>query len=260
VNSTILVTGGTGTLGRHVVWRLLEDEHEVRVLSRRPRPPSDRSPTEWALGDLKSGRGLDDALSGVDAIAHCATTRGRGDVAATRNLTAGALRAGTPHLVFISIVGIDRAPGFFYYRTKLECERIVEESGVPWTTVRATQFHELIVQVAGAQRWLPVCLTLGGGVPLQPVGAREVGERLAELALGEPAGRVADMAGPEVRDAVELTRAAVRAAGRRRPVVPLRLPGKTFRAIRGGALVAPEHAVGKVTFEEFLEHGGDRAA
>jgi uncharacterized protein YbjT (DUF2867 family) len=254
-NSAILVTGGTGTLGRHVVWRLLEDEHEVRVLSRRPRPPSDRSPTEWARGDLKAGRGLDEALAGIDAVVHCATTRGRGDIAATRNLVEAARRAGGPHLIHVSIVGIDRAAGFFYHRTKLECERIIEESGLPWTTLRATQFHELIVRAVGAQRRLPVAFTLGGGVRLQPVDAREVGERLAELAIGEPAGRVPDMGGPEIRDAAELTRAAVRATGHRRRVVPLRLPGKTFRAIRGGALLAPEHMAGRVTFEEFLERG-----
>ncbi|MGP3971701.1 SDR family oxidoreductase, partial [Streptomyces sp. 6N223] len=86
MTSAILVTGGTGSLGRHVVWRLLEDEHEVRVLSRRPRPPSDRSPTEWVRGDLKAGRGIDEALSGVDAVVHCATTGGRGGGGGERKL------------------------------------------------------------------------------------------------------------------------------------------------------------------------------
>jgi uncharacterized protein YbjT (DUF2867 family) len=261
VSSAILVTGGTGTLGRHVVRRLLEDEHEVRVLSRHARrPASDRSPTEWASGDLKAGRGLAAALTGIDAIAHCATTGGRGDIAATRNLTEAARRAGSPHLVYVSIVGIDRVPGFFYYRAKLECERIIESSGLPWTTLRATQFHELIERVTRAQRWSPVVATLGGGVSLQPVAAREVGERLAGLVVGEPASRVPDMAGPEIRTAEELTRAVLRAGGSRRPVVPLRWPGKGFREVREGALVAPDHAVGRVTFEEFLAQHSSAAA
>lgn len=253
---TILVTGGTGTLGRHVVWRLLEDEHEVRVLSRHTRPPSDRTPTEWVRGDLRSGRGLREALAGVDAVVHCATTRGRGDVAATRRLVEAARDVGRPHLVYVSIVGIDRLPGFFYYAAKLACERLVEESGLPWTTLRATQFHELVVQLVRAQRWLPVTATLGGGVRLQPVAAREVGERLGRLAVGEPAGRVPDMGGPEIRPVVELTRRARQAAGRRRPVVPVRLPGRTFRAVREGALLAPDHADGTITFEDFLNGSG----
>jgi uncharacterized protein YbjT (DUF2867 family) len=252
MNRSILVTGGTGTLGREVVRRLLADEHEVRVLSRHGRPTGDRTPTEWAVGDLAAGQGLDAALSGIDAIAHCATTRGRADVRATRNLTAAARRAGEPHLVYVSIVGIDRAPTFSYYRAKAECERIVEESGLPWTVLRATQFHGLIARLVAAQRWLPVTFTLGGGVRLQPVDEREVGDRVAELAAGRPAGRVPDMAGPEIRTAEELTRQALRASGRHRPVVPLRLPGRTSRALREGALLAPDHAVGRGTFEEFL--------
>ncbi|WP_079032324.1 SDR family oxidoreductase [Streptomyces specialis] len=206
-------------------------------------------------GDLGSGDGLGAALAGTDAVVHCATAAGPRDVAMTRRLTDAARDAGVAHLVYVSIVGVDRAPGFPYYRAKAECERIVAESGLPWTVLRATQFHELITRVVAAQRWLPVVFTLGGGVRLQPVSAREVGERLARLAVGEPGGRVADMAGPEIRTARELTRAAARATGRvagLRPVVPLRLPGRTFRAVREGALLAPDRAVGRVAFGDFL--------
>ncbi|MEO3753965.1 NAD(P)H-binding protein [Streptomyces sp. B6B3] len=260
MDSGILVTGGTGALGHHVVWRLLEDEHDVRVFSRHGRPASDRTPTKWRRGDLRTGRGLDAALDGVRAIAHCATTRGRHDVAATRRLVEAARRAGRPHLVFVSIVGIDRVPGFPYYRVKRECERIVEESGLPWTLLRATQFHELVLEMTRAQRWLPVALAPGGGVSIQPVAAREVGERIAELVTGAPAGRVPDLGGPEVREAAGLVRAVLAADHRRRAVVPLRLPGRSFREVRQGALLAPEHAVGRVTFEEFLAEESRTAA
>lgn len=251
MHSVILVTGGTGTLGREVVRRLLEDEHEVRVLSRRGRAEGERLPVEWVRGDLRTGGGLGPALSGTDAVVHCATANGSGDVAMTRRLAEAARAAGAPHLVYISIVGADRVPGFPYYRAKLECERIVAESGLPWTVLRTTQFHGLITRLVAAQRRLPVVLTLGGGVRLQPVAEREAGERLAELAVGEPAGRVADLAGPEIRTARDLTRAAARAAGTRRSVVPLRLPGKAFRAVREGALLAPDRAVGRIAFDDF---------
>lgn len=251
MDGVMLVTGGTGTLGRHVVWRLLEDEHEVRVLSRRGRPEGDRTPTEWAKGDLISGGGLAAALVGVRVIMHCATTGGRKDVMATRNLVQAAKRASNPHLVYVSIVGVDRVP-MFYYRAKLECERIIAESGLPWTTLRTTQFHDLIVRLVSAQRLLPVVVTLGGDARIQPVEAREVAERVVELAVGEPAGRVADMGGPQVRTIEELTRAVLRARGSRRPVVGLHLPGRAFAAVREGALLAPGHAVGHGTFEGFL--------
>ncbi|GAB2891058.1 SDR family oxidoreductase [Streptomyces mayteni] len=253
--SVILVTGGSGTVGREVVARLLEDEHEVRILSRRSRDEGERLPVRWFTGDLKTGRGLGPAMAGVDTVVHCATTGGRSDITVTRRLIGAAREAGAPHLVYISIVGVDRVATFPYYRAKLECERLVEESGLPWTILRATQFHSLITRFVHAQRLLPAVFTLGGGVRLQPVEAAEVGRRLAELASGEPLlGRAGEMAGPEIRSAEELTREAVRAEGLHRPVVPLRLPVKSFQAVRDGALLSPEHADGRVSFEEFLAH------
>ncbi|MDT0446163.1 SDR family oxidoreductase [Streptomyces johnsoniae] len=252
MQSVILVTGGTGTLGREVVRRLLEDEHEVRVLSRHGRPEGDRLPVEWSEGDLKTGAGLDAALTGVDAVVHCATVGGRGDVAMTRRLTRAALRIGRPHVVYVSVVGVDRARSVSFCRAKAECERIVEECGLPWTVLRATQFHSLITRAVRAQRWLPVVLTLGGGVRLQPMAEQEAASRLAGLAVGRPQGRVPDVAGPEIRTARDLARTAARAQGLHRPVVAVRLPGKGFREVRDGALLAPGRAVGLVGFEEYM--------
>ncbi len=247
----VLVTGGTGTLGRRVVRRLSAKGRAVRVLSRRPRPAGDREPYDWATGDLSTGEGIDAAVEGVGAIVHCATTIGRGDVAATRRLVDAVRRSGGgPHLVHISIVGVDRVP-FVYYRAKLATERIVAGAGLPWSILRATQFHDLIARIVDAQRRLPVTLALGG-VRFQPVDAGEVADRLAALVVGGPAGRVPDMGGPQVRDHRELTRTTLRARGRRRPVLPLRLPGAVFRAYREGGHLTPDHAVGRVTYDEYL--------
>ncbi|WP_129842828.1 SDR family oxidoreductase [Streptomyces sp. RFCAC02] len=251
MSGAILVTGGTGELGHEVVRLLAECGRELRVLSRRDRPGGAGCAVDWHVGDLGTGDGLDAALAGAGTVVHCATTAGRADVAATRRLTAAAHRAGVRHLVYISIVGIERASAFPYYRAKLTCERIVVRSGLPWTVLRATQFHTLVARFALAQRRLPLALTLGG-VPLQPVDAKEVAGRLAELVRGAPAGRVPDMGGPQVRTLDEMTRTALAADGNHRPVVPLRLPGKLFRALRAGALLAPDAAVGRVTFDDFL--------
>ena len=189
-------------------------------------------------------------MAGVDVIVHAATTLGRGDVEATRKLVAAARRAGSPRLVYISIVGVDQVP-LFYYRAKLSAERVVEASGLPWTILRATQFHDLIAAMSRVQRRLPVTFTLAK-VRFQPIDVGEVAERLAELAVDEPRGRVSDIGGPEVREAVDLARTYLRAVGRRRRVVPLWLPGKTGRGYRRGGHLAPDHAVGRITFEEFL--------
>ncbi|MBA2812649.1 NAD(P)H-binding protein [Streptomyces sp. KM273126] len=248
--TTILVTGGTGTLGRLVTERLRTDGHEVRVLSRHSPP--------YAVDLREGGDGLDAAVSGVDTIVHCASTPRGGDERAAANLISAALRAGVGHLVHISIGGVDRVP-LGYYRAKLAVERQIEQSGLGWTVLRTTQFHDLLVMVFQALSKPPVML-LPAGVSDQPIAVAEVADRLAELAAGAPAGRVADMGGPEVRTLPEPARAYLAATGRRRPIVNVPLAGKGYRGFRAGGHLMPERAVGKGTFEEFLTErfGGGR--
>ncbi|MGA5900787.1 SDR family oxidoreductase [Streptomyces venetus] len=248
--STILVTGGTGTLGRLVVERLRADGHEVRVLSRHTQP--------YAV-DLREGGGaLDAAVSGVDTIVHCASSP-KGDEQAAAHLITAARAAGVAHLVHISIVGVDRVP-FRYYRSKLAVERMIEESGIGWTVLRATQFHDLLVMLLQGLSKLPV-LFLPAHVRDQPVEVDEVAERLAGLAAGAPAGRVEDMGGPEVRTLESLARAYLKATGRRRAVVNVPLWGAAYRGFREGGHLAPRQAVGTGTFEEYLarRYGGGQA-
>ncbi|MGW3518044.1 SDR family oxidoreductase [Streptomyces hydrogenans] len=246
---TILVTGATGTLGRPLCVRLAADGHEVRELSR-------HSPSHPV--DLRRGTGLDRALAGVDTVVHCASSPRGGDEEAARVLIAGARRAGVRHLVHISIVGVDRVP-LGYYRAKLAVERQVEESGLGWTVLRATQFHDLVDRILTAAAKVPLVLPLPAGVSDQPVEVTEVAARLAELAAGDPAGRVPDLGGPEVRTFADLARAHLAATGRTRRVLSLPLAGRTYRAFRAGGHLAPGHATGRVTFEEYLAARGTSA-
>ncbi|MGW7432534.1 SDR family oxidoreductase [Streptomyces sp. NPDC054861] len=239
--TTILVTGGTGTLGRPVCDRLRADGHEVRVLSRHSPP--------FAVDLRRGGPLLDRAVRGVDAIVHC-TNITRGDEEAADHLIEAAQRAGVPHVLYISIVGVDRVP-LGYYRTKYAVERRLQQSGVGWTILRTTQFHDLILRLLQGLAKPPVML-LPKGVRDQPLEVTEAAARLAELATGPAAGRVADMGGPEVLTFPELAEAYLRASGRQRRIVEVPLPGRTYRGLRLGGHLAPESAVGRVTFEEFL--------
>ena len=254
--SPILVTGGTGTLGRHVLHRLRGTGLDVRVLSRHPHDPAEG--IEYVTGDLATGEGVDAAVAGAQVVLHLAGSS-KGDEDKARHLVAAACRAGSPHLVYVSVVGADRIPQdgrldramFGYFGAKLAAERLVAESGLPWTTLRATQFHDLVLKVAQGLAKLPV-VPVPSGLRFQPVDSGEVADRMVELALGAPAGLVPDLAGPRIYPFADLLRSYLEAAGKHRLVVPMPLAGRAARAVKDGAVLAPDRAVGRRTWEEFL--------
>lgn len=237
--ATVLITGATGRLGTKAVRVLAEAGHEPRPFSRR------------AGGDLATGEGLAEALDGVTWVLHAAsdsdTRDGANDVEATRRLLEAA--RGVEHLLYLSIVGVDRIP-YRYYGNKLACERLVAASGIPFTILRATQFHELGENVLREKerRWLSVIYPFDFKVQL--VAALEVAERAAELLSGPPRREVAEFGGPQimtVREAVDTWR-DLRGSLR---VLPLPYPGKVSAAFRAG-LNTTEHADGRQTWREFV--------
>ena len=247
-NSLLLVTGGTGTLGRLVVPMLRAAGRDVRVLSRQPRDPADG--IDQVTGDLRTGEGLAAAVEGAGTVLHLAGGP-KGDEEATSNLMEAAAAAGVRHVVYISVIGADKVP-LSWFAAKLGAERAVAGSGLPWTTLRAAQFHDLALTVVEKMAKLPV-IPAPGGLRFQPVDAREVAARLVELTLGEPAGLVPDLAGPTVYGMAELSGGYLEARGKRRLTMPVRMPGKAGRAYRAGANLSVEGAhVGKRTWEDFL--------
>ncbi|TDV53587.1 SDR family oxidoreductase [Actinophytocola oryzae] len=229
----ILVTGGTGTLGRAVVAELRSSGLAVRILSRKPG-------RDHVVGDLTRPVSLPEAAT----VVHLATTlRGRKDVATTRHLLEAL--PGVRHLIYISIVGIDEIP-IGYYRGKRAAEALV--STVPHTILRATQFHDLVRGILAGASKLPVMPI--PALRVQPVDVRDVAARLAELVAASPQGRVEDFGGPEVHTFEALAQQYLRDAGRSRKLLRVSLPGRAFRAYRDGANLAP--ALGLRTFADYL--------
>jgi uncharacterized protein YbjT (DUF2867 family) len=249
-SSPIVVTGGTGTVGHHVVDRLLNAGRRVRVVSRRDRATDTRAALEWAVADLGRDEGIEHALAGADTVVHCATGNSRrADVGAARHLFSAARVAGIAHVVLISIVGVDRIP-FGYYTGKVEVEQQLEQSGLGYSILRSTQFHELVAGMLTRQRRLPVLLT--PDIRIQPIAAAEVADELSRLAAAPPAGRVPEVGGPEIIDARNLARTYVASIGTQRKIWPIRLPGRAFAAFRAGNNLTPDRAVGVQTFSEYL--------
>ncbi|MDQ0775293.1 uncharacterized protein YbjT (DUF2867 family) [Streptomyces aurantiacus] len=251
----IAVAGGTGLVGQYVVEELTAAGHEPVVLAR-------------SRGvDLVSGAGLDSVMAGVEAVvdvSNLQTTGAKKSIAffesVSQNLLAAGARVGVRHHVVLSIVGLERV-GFGYYQGKLRQEEVVARGegvgggggragAVPWTVLRATQFHEFPLQVLDR---VPGPVAVVPRMRTQPVAAREVAQHLVGLVLGPPQGMAPELAGPRVEELVDMARRLVRARGRRRLLLPVRMPGATGRAMaEGGNLPAGPGARGSQTFDEWL--------
>jgi uncharacterized protein YbjT (DUF2867 family) len=252
MTSTIAVVGGTGTLGAPVVRELLSRGAAVRVLSRNATGVP--AGAEHHRVDLTSGEGLAAALAGADAVVDAADpTRAPAEifVAGTGRLLAAGAAAGVAHHVAISIVGVDHGL-IKYHRAKLAQEQAVASGPLPFTILRATQFHQLLDGAFAAASRFGVRPT--GTAKVQPIDPGTVAAHLAAAALAEPAGRLPDIAGPKVQTLAELSRAWAAARGVRR--LPLRVPawGKMGKALAAGALCDPAAATPGEDFDEWLRH------
>ncbi len=248
----ILVTGGTGILGRHVVMQLREAGHRARILSRHPTGHVDA-----IQGDLATGAGLLKALSGMDAIIHAASAttdllNARAtDVVGTRRLLTMARDANIGHVVFVSIVGMEGV-GYPYYKTKLAAEAVVRENIAPWSILRATQFHQLMEIFLRFFSSLPGLATVPFGWRFQPVDPSEVAARLVEVVQREPAGMLPNFGGPEERDFKSLAKSWLAARKSKKRLLNLWLPFNFSRQFAEGRLLCPDHKDGKITFEQYL--------
>lgn len=241
----IAVAGGTGTVGRPLLAALRSAGHDTIVLAR-------------AEGvDVRTGAGVDAALDGADAVIDVLSVATLADTESidffettTRQLLSAEARAGVTHHIALSIVGVDRAP-HRYYAGKLAQERAVESGSIPWTILRATQFHEFAAQMFARARIGPV--HIAPRMRTQPVAANEVAEHLARLAGAEAAGRVADLAGPREESLVRMVRAYARSIGSRAWLPAVSLPGAFGRAQRDGSLLPDASAVrAREGFDEWL--------
>jgi uncharacterized protein YbjT (DUF2867 family) len=245
----VLVTGGTGVLGREVVSRLSEKGYTVRIMSRSLRRGTTN--VEWAQAQMLTGEGLSEALQGVDVVVHAATDSrlGKTDVEMTRRLLEKAKAAGVGYFLYISVVGIDEGL-FSYHRIKLACEAMARDSGIPYAVLRFTQFYEFIDLLLHMFTRLPI-----GFMPMdwksQPIDAGEAAAQVVRVVGERPLGLLPGVAGPEVLTFKEMLREWEQARGSHKPVLHLPIPGKFSAAARKGLLTAPNARVGKFTWAQW---------
>ncbi len=255
VSKTVLITGASGVLGTSLLAHPAARAHSLRGMSHRAvASTAPASTVQWVRADLATGDGLDSALHGVDVIIHAATDPRDGwrvDVEGTDRLTDAAQRANVKHLVYVSIVGIDRIP-FAYYQIKTYAEQLVHGNRVPYSIVRGTQFHDFIDTLARKMARFPIAFAPAGFLS-QPIHVDEFAGALWHRVEAGPVGRARDVAGPEVLSMRRMVRSWLVAQHRRAIVIPIPLPGRFAAAMRSGEATAPARAVGQLTWDAWLQ-------
>jgi uncharacterized protein YbjT (DUF2867 family) len=256
----ILVTGGSGRLGGTLVPLLSAARHSVRILSRVQRKAPDLQ-VPCIVGDLTTGAGLRDAVGDIDVIVHAASDSRNAqavDVEGTRRLVDVARSAGVKHLVYVSIVGIDRIP-FAYYERKLEAERVIAESGVPFSILRATQFHSFVAFLLNEASRFPFVMPIPSGFWVQSVDVADIAARLSRAIDDGPRGPLRDFGGPEVLPIEEAAAQWLqhRPAGWTKVAVPIHLPGQVAAAFCAAHNTCPTGERGAITWREWLNRSLD---
>jgi len=242
----IVVIGGSGLIGKQLTTLLREAGHAATAAS----------PSSGV--NAVTGEGLSEALAGAQVVVDVSNSPSFEDEAvmhffraSTRNLLEASARAGVGHYVALSVVGSERVPASGYFRAKVAQEALIQQGGVPYTIVRATQFHEFLMSIAhvateGQTVRLP-------SAPLQPIAASDVAAALADVAVQPPLNGTCEVAGPEAVPLDQLIRRVFQARQDPREVVSD--PRATYfgSPLEGHALIPGPHArIGTVSLAQWL--------
>ena len=242
----IVIIGGSGLIGGKLTSKLREAGHEVV-------PASPKSGV-----DTLTGEGLAEALQGAQVVVDVSNSPSFEDEAvvhffktSTSNLLRAAALAGVQHHVIVSIVGVDRMPNLGYMRAKVVQERLVKDSKIPYTILRATQFFEFIGAIAELGADGPI-IRLTDAL-FQPVAADDVAAELAKLVVGPPLNATVDLAGPERAPLAEFAARLLSAKHDSREVKTDPQAGYYGGQIEDGALVPANHSrIGSTHFQDWL--------
>jgi uncharacterized protein YbjT (DUF2867 family) len=253
----IVVTGGTGTLGRQVVNHLLARNCDVYVLSSQDNPlvPDKVSAIK---GNLITGEGLQN-LHDANVVIHCASNpkdAQNTDIIGTGNLIKTLDQAKIRHFINVSIVGVDKTD-YPYYKVKTTVEDLVSESGLPFTTLRATQFHDLVLNMICSFETDDGNILIPAGMKFQSIEVNEVALRLAELTEEQPSRRLPNIGGPEVLSIEEMVKSWLNVSGKTYSIKAEPIEGARYDLFRSGVNLCPDSKYGSIKWKEFLASQSD---
>jgi len=264
MNKPLLITGGTGVLGSATIEFARQRNLDYLAVSRHRDEGAGYATTKrlglprtfnWQEVDLVSGKGLQRAMPPGGVVLHLAgavgTAKGEPlEVTFARTLLQAAKQANIAHLVYISIVGVDRIP-LAYYRAKLTVEQMIRDSGIPYTVMRTTQFYEFIEFQLRMLAKLPVAF-FPKGLLFQPIQVEAVASHLLDICELPPANQLVQVGGPHVHTLANLFDDWKAMAGVQKRTVALPAFGGFMRALKNGYATCPEQSDRSIGWMEYL--------
>jgi uncharacterized protein YbjT (DUF2867 family) len=242
----VVVIGGTGLIGSKLVAKLGEHGHEAVAAA-----------PNTGVNTL-TGEGLAEALEGAAVVVDVSNSPSFADEpvmeffrTSTTNLLEYSAKEGVGHYVALSVVGTDRLSDSGYFRAKIAQEKLIRESGRPYSIVHATQFFEFIKTIADIS-------TIDGKVHLpsaliQPMAADDVAAGIGRVAVGEPLNGIREIGGPEQFRLDELVRKGLAAKGDPREVITDEQASYSGVRLSERTLVpGPDAQLGEITFDKWL--------
>lgn len=244
--SNILITGGTGNLGKSLLAVLKQEKISFTTGGRNNRSLE----TNFVTMDLLKNEGVEDAVKDKTIIFHLATDLKK-DTILTENLIKAIGKNQGVHLIYISIVGIDKVP-MGYYKQKLASEQAVIRSGIPYTILRATQFHQFAEQIITTLLKFPVGI-LPKRIISQPIQTEIVARELYRLSLQQPKNITYEIGGSEIKSLEEMAREWQEETGKKRFVINLPIWGELGKSLRYGNLTTAKKCNESITWKEWLK-------
>jgi uncharacterized protein YbjT (DUF2867 family) len=248
----ILITGGTGTLGRAII-KQLAGLGTINIISSRDNAEI-TAPANIIKADLTDADSLKQVVSKANVIIHCASNPTNAfavDLEGTRNLLNCINTTALKHFIYISIAGVDKSQ-FPYYVVKRRVEQLVEAAGIPFTILRATQFHDFVLYRMIKSFETDGVLTIPQGLKFQSVDITEVAAKVKELTLTTPTNDVITFAGPQIQTIEEMAATYLNISGHPGPLKTEKMEGERFDMLRSGINLCPDKAFGKITWNVFL--------
>ena len=249
----VLVTGGSGTLGREVVNELLSQHYETCILTSKENTVMSGN-CRIFVGNLEKNTGLKDALNNTDVVIHCASNPKKSlkvDIEGTRNLINAIDRNKTRHIIYISIVGVDKS-NYPYYKIKVDVENIIKECGIPFTILRTTQFHNLVLNIISGLETIDGIINVPQGMKFQSIDVGEVAGYLVELIKGDGCGLLPDRGGPEILGIEEIVKSYLEISGLKNTFKLCEIKNERNDMFSSGINLCPSNKYGKISWRQFL--------